>query len=79
MIAWLLNTKAGRALASAAAALAVVAAILWRVFAAGKRSERAAQAQQSIRNHQIREEVHTDVASRPDDQRRSDLGRWVRK
>jgi Flp pilus assembly protein TadB len=78
MIAWFLGTKVGRALAFAAAFAGLLAVACWRIFAAGKRSERIAQTEQSLRNHKAREEVHNHVASRPDDQRRSDLGRWVR-
>lgn len=79
MIAWLLGTKVGRALAGAAAAIALAAVVLWRVFAAGKRSERVAQVEQSNRNFQKRQEVHDDIATRPVDVRRSDLGRWVQR
>lgn len=78
MIAWFLGTKIGRGIALGAAFIGLFAVACWRFFAAGKRSERAAQDQQSIRNYQTREAVHEDVVTRSDDQRRNDLGRWVR-
>ena len=78
MIAWFLGTKIGRGIAFGVAFVGLLVVVYWRIFTAGKNAERAKQAQQSIRNYQTREAVHEDVVSRPDDQRRSDLGRWVR-
>lgn len=78
MIAWFMGTKIGRGIAFGVAFVALLAVAYWRIFTAGKQAERTAQDRKSLENYQIREETHEDVASRPADQRRRDLGRWVR-
>ncbi len=77
MMAWILSTRIGRGIAAALAIIAFALAFYWRAFTAGKRTERAAQDQQSLRNMKTRQETHDAIATRPSDQRRDDLRRWV--
>ena len=78
MIAWFLSTKIGRGIAFGVVFVALLAVAYWRIFTAGRKSERAAQDRKSIQNYETREEVHNDIAAKPADDRRRDLGRWVR-
>jgi len=77
-IGWFLGTKVGRAIAISLAAIAFSVVLMWRIFTAGRRTERAAQDQQALRNFRTRQETHDAIATRPADKRRDDLRRWVR-
>lgn len=49
---------------------------LWRVYAAGRKAERAKQAEAELEARDIRDQVVNDVSMLPPDNARKELGKW---
>jgi hypothetical protein len=75
---WFVQTKAGRAVAGAFSAVVLVALVLWRVFAAGKRAESQKQTEDSLKNLRERAAVDDTISKLSDTDRRHHLRDWVR-
>lgn len=54
------------------------AAALWRVYAAGRKAERAKQAEAEMRARDIADQIDNDVGAIPPAEARKELGRWSR-
>ena len=54
------------------------AAALWRVYAAGRKAERAKQAEAEMRARDIADQIDDDVHAVPPAEARKELGRWSR-
>jgi hypothetical protein len=61
--------------------LAAVGALLalWRVYSAGRKAERARQAEAEAEARDIRDQVDNDVGAMPADAARKELGKWARR
>lgn len=75
---WFIQSKVGRTVAAVSGAALAVALLLWRVFAAGKAAEKAAQTQDSLNNLRERAEHDEAVNALSDTDRRHHLRDWVR-
>lgn len=49
---------------------------LWRVYAAGRKAERAKQAEAELEARDIRDSVQNDIGAMPADKARKELGKW---
>lgn len=78
MLAWLMGTRLGRWVMGMTAGLVAIIVLLWQVFAAGRKAERADQAEQSLENLREREKTDDEVAAMPAADRRKRLREWVR-
>ncbi len=54
------------------------AAALWRVYAAGRKAERAKQAEAEMRARDIADQIDSDVHALPTELRRDELSKWSR-
>lgn len=77
-LAWIASTKADRWVASLAAATAIAAAVLLRVYGAGKDAEAAKQADENLESLRSRNRTDEVVDQIGDAARRDELARWVR-
>ena len=53
--------------------------MLWRAYAAGKKAEKAKQAEAEMDARDIRDQVQNDVGSMPADKAREELSKWQRR
>lgn len=53
-------------------------ALLWRAYAAGKKAEKAKQAEAEIEARDIRDQVDNDIGAMPADKALEELGKWKR-
>jgi hypothetical protein len=74
----LLATRVGRWLAGAAAGVVAILAVLGAARRSGRLAERQKHTEAALENLRSREKTDEDVARRGADDRRRDLGRWVR-
>jgi len=51
---------------------------LWRVYAAGRKAEKAKQAEAEMRARDIADQIDNDVGAVPPAEARKELGRWSR-
>lgn len=79
LIARLLGTKLGRMAAGALLGSAIVGLVLWRVFMAGKRSQRANDKMRRLDAVRERIKHDEDIRSMSNDARADRLRRWVRE
>jgi hypothetical protein len=78
VIAWLLGTSLGRGVATALAAVVVVAGALAAAFQRGKAAQKQQQVADTLQNAQTRDKVDDAIARRTADDRRNGLAEWVR-
>ena len=52
--------------------------MLWRAYAAGKKTERAKQAEAEMRARDIADRIDSDVHALPTELRRDELSKWSR-
>lgn len=71
-------TRVGRWIAGAGVALAAVLTALGAARRSGRQAERQRQTEAALENLRSREKSDDEVARRGADDRRRDLGRWVR-
>lgn len=50
--------------------------MLWRSYAAGRKAERARQAEAELEARDIRDSVQNDIGAMPPDKARKELGKW---
>lgn len=77
MLAAFLATRLGKYIAGAVAALAVLAAVVWRIFSAGEASQKAKVEKSSLENLRKRSDTHDSISKKPDAARRAALREWV--
>lgn len=53
-------------------------ALLWRAYAAGKKAEKAKQAEAEMEARDIRDQVDNDIGAMPADKALEELGKWKR-
>lgn len=75
----LLATSVGKYILMALAAVIAVGGAMWRSYAAGKKSERAKQAEQETAARDIRDQVQNDIGAMPADKVREELAKRAAK
>jgi hypothetical protein len=78
VIAWFMSSRLGRGLALVGGVLLAIGAAFLKGRSAGKQAEVTKQNEASLENLRSRETTNAEVQARPADDRRRDLGKWVR-
>ena len=64
IVTWLLNSQVGRWVAGAAGVLLLALIIAWKIFTAGKNSQKAVQAKANLEAYRTREKVNAEINSK---------------
>jgi hypothetical protein len=78
LVQWVAGTRMGRAVAKVGAIVVGVLFVLWRVFAAGKKSAFADMDKASLENLRNRSAKNEEIADLSAGSRRSELSKWMR-
>jgi hypothetical protein len=78
ILGWLVGSKAGRIVALVALAAASAGVVIWRVYAAGGKSERAKQIERTLTNVSLKVQTDEEIRRLPAADRRDRLREWAR-
>lgn len=79
VVTWLLGSQLGRQVFIWGSVVVLAGLIVLRIYAAGRASEKARQAEQSLRNLRERAKVDDEITRMPADARRERLREWVQR